>query len=603
MITIEPAKNDYVCLNFPFSNYYVSAIKAIVPGHRRFYSSVDHSWYIGKEYIKQVVDSLGAYNFASSDPSIREMLSSGEAASAHRTEVQERLKRVQPIRSMDNIGLKGTPYPHQIEGFNYGIQMPKLLIGDEPGLGKSQVSIATAVWRKSRGLIRKCLIVCCVNSTKYNWQAEIAKHSSEKSVIFDQSSPEKRLEAIHKWADDDVLFGIINIEALRPKGINGYQMSCVLKNKMRPTSLPMNPCMEKLNGIANMVIVDEIHKCKTPKSMQGIALRQLQMPYRLALSGTPMTNKVVDLWNILVWLGAYTGSYWEFRDHFCVMGGFQDKEIVGNKNLPELNQMLGKIMLRRRKNEVLDLPPKTHEISYVELTKKDRARYRAAENGVIKMLTDEHGNLKVKNSQSALTTILRLRQVTGGYDIDADKPLPESENVKLQRVREILDDEIIANGKKALIFSEWETITALYRDALKDLNPAYIVGDVSPEDRQKEVERFQNDPECKIAIGTIGAMGTGLTMTAAEYVIFIDKDWAQTNNEQAEDRAYRIGTTRNITVVTMVAKDTIDERVENALNTKAQVFAQAVDGHSEIAESTATTKQTLSYLLGMDDSF
>ena len=232
-------------------------------------------------------------------------------------------------------------------------------------------------------------------------------------------------------------------------------------------------------------------------------MRQLTMPYRLALSGTPMTNKVVDLWNILMWLGAYNGSYWDFRDHFCVMGGFQDKMIVGNKNLDELNQILSTVMLRRRKDEVLDLPPKTHEISYVELTKSERRRYEAAEKGIIKMLIDEHGNLKVKNSQSALTTILRLRQVTGGYDIDADQPLPESENVKLQRVREILDDEIIANGKKALIFSEWETITALYKAALKDLNPAYIVGAVSPEDRQKEVDRFQTDPACKVAIGKI----------------------------------------------------------------------------------------------------
>ena len=93
-------------------------------------------------------------------------------------------------------------------------------------------------------------------------------------------------------------------------------------------------------------------------------------------------------------------------------------------------------------------------------------------------------------------------------------------------------------------------------------------------------------------------------MTAAEYVIFIDKDWAQTNNEQAADRAYRIGTTRNVTVISMVAKDTIDERVENALSEKEQVFSQAVDGRSGIAAAASeTTKKTLTYLLGVDDAF
>lgn len=601
MIVIKPSSSDYVMLDFPYSDYYVSAIKTVVPPGRRFYRADSHAWFIGIEYLPQLVNALGTYNFATGDPAIRALLTQTEEP--HRQEVQARLRSVKPIRSMDGIGLKGTPYPHQIEGFNYAIAMTRLLIGDEPGLGKSQVSIAAAVWRKSRGLIRKCLIVCCVNSTKYNWQAEIHKHSSEDCVIFDQSAPDKRLKAIQEWAKSDALFGIINIEALRPKDVNSYQISRVLQNKMRPASLPMNPATKLLNEIADMVVVDEIHKCKTPNSKQGIALRQLAMPYRLALSGTPMTNKVVDLWNILVWLGAYSGNYWEFRDHFCIMGGFQNKMIVGNKNLDELNRVLSTVMLRRRKNEVLDLPPKTHEIQYVELTRNDRKRYAAAEQGIIKMIFDENGNLKTKNSQSALTTILRLRQVTDGYDIDAEAPMPESENVKLQRVREILDDEIIANGKKALIFSEWETITALYRNALADLNPAYIVGAVSPEDRQKEVDRFQNDPTCHVAIGTIGAMGTGLTMTAAEYVIFVDKDWAQTNNEQAEDRSYRIGTTRNITVITMVAKGTIDERVENALSEKAEVFSQAVDGHSGIASSASTTKQTLSYLLGMSDTF
>lgn len=600
MITIEPYNREYVTLDFPYSDYYVRAIKATIPPARRRFNASTHKWQIGMEYLQQIVEALGAYNFASSDPMIRSFLATDDGT--HRKEVQDRLRTVTPVRSMDGIGLKSKPYPHQIEGFNYAISMTKLLIGDEPGLGKSQVSIASAVWRKSRGLISKCLIVCCVNSTKYNWQAEIKRHSSEQSMIFDQSSPEKRIAAIEEWAKNDVLFGIINIEALRPKDVNSFQMNRILQNRMRPESVPMNPCTKLLDSIAGMVIVDEIHKCKTPKSKQGIALRQLTMPYRLALSGTPMTNKVVDLWNILMWLGAYNGSYWDFRDHFCVMGGFQDKMIVGNKNLDELNQILSTVMLRRCKDEVLDLPPKTHEVSYVELTKSERRRYEAAEKGIIKMLIDEHGNLKVKNSQSALTTILRLRQVTGGYDIDADQPLPESENVKLLRVREILDDEIIANGKKALIFSEWETITALYKAALKDLNPAYIVGAVSPEDRQKEVDRFQTDPACKVAIGTIGAMGTGLTMTAAEYVIFIDKDWAQTNNEQAEDRCYRIGTMRNITVISMVAKDTIDERVEDALNEKETIFAQAVDGHSGIAAA-SSTKQTLTYLLGMSDTF
>ena len=138
----------------------------------------------------------------------------------------------------------------------------------------------------------------------------------------------------------------------------------------------------------------------------------------------------------------------------------------------------------------------------------------------------------------------------------------------------------------------------MYYDALKAYHPAYIVGRVSPEDRQKEVERFQNDPACKVAIGTIGAMGTGLTMTAAEYVIFVDKNWNETDNIQAEDRAYRIGTEKNVTVISMVAKDTIDERVERALKEKAALFHQVIDNRMEVTNM-ATTQETGEYLLGL----
>ena len=148
----------------------------------------------------------------------------------------------------------------------------------------------------------------------------------------------------------------------------------------------------------------------------------------------------------------------------------------------------------------------------------------------------------------------------------------------MNRIKEILTESIIPEGSKAILFTSYEEIASCYREAFKEYNPAYIVGKVSVENRQKEVNRFQNDPECKIAIGTIGAMGTGLTMTAASYVFFIDKDWAQTNNEQAEDRAHRIGTTDSVTVISMVAKDTIDERIEKILDRKADMFENIVDG-------------------------
>jgi SNF2 family DNA or RNA helicase len=143
---------------------------------------------------------------------------------------------------------------------------------------------------------------------------------------------------------------------------------------------------------------------------------------------------------------------------------------------------------------------------------------------------------------------------------------------------DMLEEEIIPNGYKAIIFSQWEKITEVYYEALKGYNPIYITGKVSPEDRQKEVERFQSDPSCKLAIGTIGAMGTGLTLNKASYVFFIDKDWNSGNNAQAEDRAHRIGTAGTVNVISLVAKGTVDEGIEEYLLDNQELFDRVVDG-------------------------
>ena len=139
-------------------------------------------------------------------------------------------------------------------------------------------------------------------------------------------------------------------------------------------------------------------------------------------------------------------------------------------------------------------------------------------------------------------------------------------------------EEITESGHKALIFSQYETVTSIYRDALNSYNPAYIVGAIDPEDRQKEVDRFQTDPNCKVAIGTIGAMGTGLTMTAANYVFFVDKKYWDAENKQAEDRAYRIGTTDTVNVVSLVATNTVDEEIEEMLRDNKALFDRVIEG-------------------------
>ena len=571
--------DECITLSFDYCKFYVMEVKHL---NKRRYIPETHEWRILKKEFSKLVRRIGIYNFSFSNDELRYELCNKNI----KKKEDDYLKHLANIRLNAPFSFKLSPLPHQIEAFNYGISHDKFIIADEMGLGKTMESLTVAVFRKNIGQIKKCLIVCGDNSTKYNWASEINKHTNEKVVIFDQKSKQKRIKMIDEWALSDTFFGIINIEQLRCSEITKKQISSFISGKTAAEDIPMNEITMKLNSIAGMCIADEIHKMKNANSKQGLSLQSITCKYKIGLSGTPLTNHIEDLWNILKWLNSIDINYWEFRNTYCLMGGYESKEVVGYKKLDQLAATLQQYMIRRTKKMVLNLPEKLYKTEYVMLPDTTKSIYENVRQGIVLKLTED---LKVKRItiQNALTRMLRLRQLTEGINATDDGNIEIlSKNPKLERVKDILENNIISNGKKALIFTSWEKTASLYRDALINYNPAYIVGKVSPEERQKQVERFQNDPNCHIAIGTIGAMGTGLTMTAAEYVFFIDKFWNQTDNLQAEDRAHRIGSKNNVTIISMVAKDTIDEKIEELLKTKQSLFDQIVNGEAVSANNT-----------------
>ena len=527
--------DDAYKLSFRYDPITVSKVKELA---QRRYLPEDRAWEIPSYELPNLIDKVGLNNIDAEDALVGALKS--KEIEDRRAATEERLRGIKPLIDFD---FTTEPLPHQIEAFNFGLQKDKMLIGDEQGLGKTKESIDITVARKHE--LVKTLIVCGVNSVKYNWEREIKLHSRESSVMIDGKTMDLRVKQIYEWYKSSSYFGIINIESLRKE-----QIQDALFDGIR-------------DGYIGAVIVDEIHKAKNGSSQQGKALRTLKTPIRLGLSGTPM-NKAEDLWNILTWLGVENRPFYRFRSTYCVMGRYGGYKVVGHKNLESLNAELNTVMLRRKKDEVLDLPPKIHSTEYVELTKKQQIMYRDIKNGIIADLEN------ILTSVNPLSCTLRLRQLTGG--------LFTEENPKLERLMDMLSEEIIPNGYKALIFSQWEKITEVYYEALKEYNPAYIVGKVSPEDREAEKERFQNDPECKLAIGTIGAMGTGFTLTKASYVFFIDKAWVSGDNAQAEDRAHRIGTEDTVNVISLVAKGTIDEGIEEYLIENQDLFDRVVDG-------------------------
>ena len=465
---------------------------------------------------------------------------------------------------------KTKPFAHQIDGVKFGLNKKKFLLCDDQGLGKTKQIIDFVGCLEKTDKINKVLIVCGVNSLKYNWQTEIGIHSDEKGWVLGTRFRKTTGKAYEGTTQDklddlnnlpDCRYIITNIETLRAGS-----------EKISKTKYHF-PVAEKLqelckNGTISVIAFDECHKSKEPTSLQSRAMINVRAKYMVAMSGTPLMNKPLDLYFPLHWLGYENHSFYQFKQHYCTLGGWGGSQVVGYKNLEEIRALMDEVMLRRLKTEVLDLPDKIRKIEYVDMTSKQAQVYKEVYNGVMSELN------QIKFSNNPLSMMIRLRQTTGWTGILSDKV---QESAKMERMIELVE-EITASGQKAIIFSNWESMTSVAREKLKSYNPAYITGATKADERMKEVDRFQNDDKCKVIIGTIGAMGTGLTLTAAQNVIFLDSPWNMALKAQAEDRAHRIGTKGTVNIITLVCKNTIDERIEELVEKKGMVADALVDG-------------------------
>lgn len=482
------------------------------------------------------------------------------------------------------------PYKHQMEGVIYGLEHESFLLGDDQGLGKTKEIIDIAMCRKQTDGLKHCLIICGINGNKYNWADEVKIHSREDSWIlgtrFTKRPPIKMIEGSTKDKMEDLnniphqFFWITNIETLRGGSF---------KEKQGKRTVMRFPIAEKIQelcdkGIIGMIAFDEAHKAKNPDSQQGKALLSIDCKGpKIPMSGTFVLNNPLDLYLPLRWSGFETHSFYAYKQHYCKMGGFGGKEIVGYKNLDELRSMVSKVMLRRVKGDVLDLPPKVHTIEWVDAYPEQKSLYKDVRDQVRDNID------KVKVHLDPLSEMLRLRQVTGYPGILSSTV---TKSAKMDRMEELVEDEVSVGGK-AIIFSNWSEMTNVIRHKLKKYNPAYITGEVGSVQRMEEKDRFQNDPNCKVMIGTIGALGTGFTLTAAQLVIFVDEPWNRGIKDQAEDRAHRIGTRGTVRVVTILTRDTVDEGVYNLVQKKGKMADLLVDGKVD----GKNVDNVLSYLL------
>ena len=530
---------DYsMFLSFPYDNKIIEIVRAYP---NRFWDKESKTWELPIDKLSDLISKLPEQEFDISGKYVE-------------------LPKIDATMPK-GFSFKTEPFQHQIEGFNFGLAHDRWFLGDEQGLGKTKQAIDIAIAKRLQRGYKHCLIVCGVNGLKWNWMNEVKIHSNESAFILGQQKNGKigsnadKLNDVLNLKNHKEFFVITNVESLRDEEI---------------VKALADSCNKKEIGI---IVVDEIHKCKNPTSQQAKGILKLKSDVRIAMTGTPVMNTPIDLFVILRWLGYESHSFYQFKNHYCEMGGFGGYEIIGYKNLSELRSRLDEIMLRRLKKEVLDLPEKLYINEYVEMSDKQWKIYNSVANEIKENID------KIKTSPNPLAELIRMRQATGFTGILSSKV---AESAKLDRMEELVQ-EAVENGKKVVIFSNWTQMTDEIFNRLADVRKynfdlAIITGETKDAERQAMVNRFQNDDNCKVIIGTIGAMGTGLTLTAGTVEIFLDEPWTRAAKEQAEDRCHRVGTNENVTIYTLMCKNTIDERINELVIQKGAMADALVDG-------------------------
>ena len=470
-------------------------------------------------------------------------------------------EKVKSLVKCNPKNFKVKPFDHQISAIDFGLNNEGWLLLDDCGLGKTLSMIYLAEELSKREKLKHCLIICGVNSLKYNWAAEIEKFSKKSCVILGQTVTKNGKTKICSVADRckilkkglEEFFVITNIETLQNKEFaNAF-------NKSKSTF--------------DMIVLDEAHHCKNPSSLSAKNLMKLKAKRCIALTGTIIMNNPENAYVPLKWTKNTGSNYTEFKKMFNVYGGFGGVQVIGYKNLDVLQDLIANCSLRRRKSDVLDLPDKTYKIEYVEMKNAQQDLYDSVADGIASELDLlDHKPTIIEE----ITINMRLRQITAWPGMLSSEVV---QSAKLDRLEELVED-ITSQGDKVLIFNTFKGSAIEEAKRLEKFGSLLCTGDQSDEEISANKELFENDSDKKVLIATWQKLGTGHTLTAANYCIFVDTPWTDADFTQAADRIYRIGQNKKVTIITLITKDTYDERVQEILEQKKCISGYLVDNES-----------------------
>jgi len=446
-------------------------------------------------------------------------------------------------------GLKTKPFQYQKVGIKFMLLRNEAGNFCELGTGKTLQTLAAIIERKRDNQVSKCIVIC-PSSVKYNWKKEIEKHTDENCVVID-GPLRKRMEIYDEYRNDnDILFLIINYALLRSD-------ANILRKYME----------------FEAIVCDESVKIKNPLAQQTQAVKRFShLKYKYILSGYPIANNAIDIWSQIDFLlPGYLGTYWSFEDTYVERGYF--KEIIGYRNLDLLKKRLEPLYIRFLKKDVLDLPDKTYE-SRVVTIEKDQAKHYNQMRDEMRVYIEKMSELEIiTKTRDILTKLIRLSQITSGFVTDErlQNPFTMKHNCKLDALEEIVE-EVINNNKPIVIWCRFLPTVELLKETFKDkYKIATLTGATPTKRRQEIIDKFQKG-ELDIFIGQILAGGMGINLHKADTEVFFEKALLSPSNIiQAEDRLHRIGQTQKVTIISLVAKDTIDEKWEKLVEKKRDI--------------------------------
>jgi SNF2 family DNA or RNA helicase len=431
------------------------------------------------------------------------------------------------------------------------------ILADEMGLGKTIQILAFLNSLKATSKLQKPSLIICPTTLVFNWAAEAQKFTPDLKILILHGP--QRHESFQKASGMNL---VITSYGLVRRDIEFYRT------------------MEW-----DSVVLDEAQHIKNRQTQNAQAVKAVRSDHRLVLTGTPMENSVLDLWSIFDFLmPGYLGSASDFKERYELPIA-RDKE---TKAQARLGRRLRPFLLRRLKRDVAkDLPAKIEQISFCELSDDQRAIYRQVLEESRREVVEAVGaNGLQKSRLMILTALLRLRQIS------CDLRLLKMENAKvsdmpsgkLEMFTELLD-EVIDGGHRVLVFSQFVSMLTILRDRLTEMGIEFCYLDGSTTDRAEVVQRFQSYAEIPIFLISLKAGGVGLNLTGADTVIHFDPWWNPAIEDQATDRAHRIGQTKVVTSYKLIARGTVEEKILNLQTRKKGMIQSILGGEEQLLEA------------------